>query len=392
METPAIAPEILYARAREIGVRIAALAEQTERDRRVSAEATAWLRDAGLYRILLPQRLGGLEYPPSVFARVVIELSRGCGATGWVYAVTALQQFLVATFPLAAQHDVFGSSAQPVIAAAFAPAGELTRASGGYRLSARWTYVSGCDVAEWLFASVMLPAAGSERPARAFLLVPRCDFEIVDTWYAAALSGTGSKDVAVHDVFVPDHRVNVLDSAAAVPGEETNSMYHLPYQSVVPVALVSPVLGMLEDALESFVAIAKGKMTRVSSTGATASMADMTVVQFRIGEGYSLLDAGKRIIFGNLEEMVAAAALDAGISTEMRLKWRTDYAFVAHLCTQAVDGLFHCLGASGLALDNRVQRAWRDINGAGRHIGLNWDSYSAMYGQFKLGGTPRGQY
>jgi alkylation response protein AidB-like acyl-CoA dehydrogenase len=121
-------------------------------------------------------------------------------------------------------------------------------------------------------------------------------------------------------------------------------------------------------------------------------MADMTVVQSRIGEGYALLDAGKRIIFGNLEEMVAAAARDAGITAATRLKWRSDYALVAHLCTQAVDGLFHCLGASGLALDNRVQRGWRDINGAARHIGLNWDTYSAMYGQLKLGGTPRGQF
>jgi alkylation response protein AidB-like acyl-CoA dehydrogenase len=388
----AVTPDTLIARAREIGVRIAARAEQTERDRRVAADVIEWLREADLFRILLPKRLGGLEYPPSLFARVAVELSSACGATGWVYAVTALQQFLVATFPLAAQHDVFGSSPQPVIAAAFAPAGDVTQVPGGYRLSARWAYVSGCDVADWLFASVMLPAAGGERLARAYLLVPRSDFEIIDTWYAAALSGTGSNDVAVHDVFVPDHRVKALGSAESEQTYDANPMYRLPYQSVVPAALISPVLGMLEGALESFVAIAGDKVSRVSSTGATTAMADMTVVQSRIGEGYAMLDAGKRIIFGNLEDMVGAAALDAGITIAMRIKWRCDYAFVAHLCTQAVDGLFHCLGASGLALDNRVQRAWRDINGATRHIGLNWDSHSAMYGQLKLGTTPRGQY
>jgi alkylation response protein AidB-like acyl-CoA dehydrogenase len=115
-------------------------------------------------------------------------------------------------------------------------------------------------------------------------------------------------------------------------------------------------------------------------------------VQSRVGEGYALLDASKRIVLGNLDDMVAIAGGGESISTDSRIKWRRDYAFAADLCVRAINGLFSCLGASGILLDNRVQRAWRDINGASRHVGLNWDNYSTMYGQLMLGTTPSGQY
>jgi alkylation response protein AidB-like acyl-CoA dehydrogenase len=387
-----LTPEMLCARARALAPKIAALAEQTERDRRVSAQTITWLQEADLFRILLPVRLGGLELPPSIFAQVAIELSKACGASGWVFAVTALQQFLVSTFSIEAQHDVFGERPQPVIAAAFAPAGTLTRCPGGYQVTARWTYVSGCDVADWLFASVILPTADDSKSTRAFLLIPRSGFRIIDTWHAAAMCGTGSNDVAVEAVFVPDHRIKSIDSMSSGESSDHASMYRLPFQSIATSSLIAPVIGMLEGALESFVATAKERSSRISTIGARSALADLMVVQCRVGEAYALLDASKRIVLGNLDEMVGLAERGESISMESRIRWRRDYALAADFCVRAINGLFTCLGASGILLDNRLQRAWRDINGASRHVGLNWDNYSSMYGQLMLGSAPAGQY
>ena len=396
MQTSHVTLETLRDRARAIAPILAERSAQTERDRRVSADTITLFRDADLYRILLPARYGGFEFSPSVYAEVALELSKGCGASGWVYSVTELQQFLGSTFPIAAQDEIFGDNPQAVIAAAFAPAGTVSAAPGGYSLSGRWTYASGCDVADWFFASVMLPTTDGMPPIRAFAALPRADFRIDDTWQAAAMCGTGSNDVIVDSAFVPAHRINLIDamSNGTAPGTElnTNPMYRLPYQSVVTASLISPVLGMLEGALEAFVANVGVGSSRVSTVGSRTPLADLMVVQSRIGEGYGLLDAGKRIVFDNLDEMVELAGTDRSYSADLRIKWRRDYALAADLSVRAIDGLFKCLGASALLLDNKVQRAWRDINGASRHVGLNWDSYSTMYGQHVLGQNPKGQY
>ena len=396
MQTSNVTPEVLLERARAIAPLLAERVAQTERDRQVSPETITLLRDADLYRVFLPSRFGGFEFAPSVYAAISIELSKGCGASGWVYAVTQLQQFLVSTFPSAAQLEIFGENPQAIIAAAFAPGGTLTSIAGGYVLTGRWSYASGCGLADWFLASVLLPSVDGAPGARAFAALPRADFRIEDTWQAAAMSGTGSNDVIVDSAFVPSHRVNLIDdmSKGSGPGLHlnTNPMYRLPYQSVVTTSVVAPILGMLEGALDAFVATVGVRSTRVSTVGSRAPLADLAFVQSRIGEGYGLLDASKHLVFANLAEMLELAGADRSYAAGLRIKWRRDYALATDLCVRAIDGLFRCLGASALLLDNRIQRAWRDINGASRHAAVNWDTYSVMYGQHVLGQEPKGQF
>ena len=384
----------LLARARGIAVVARERAQQTETDRRVGDDMIERMRQADLFRVMQPRAYGGFEYGFEVFAQIVAAIASGCGSTGWVYALLASHQWLIACFSKAAQDEVW-QDPTALAAGTYAPVARAVAVDGGYRLSGVGSFCSGCDNAQWQLLGSMIPQPnGTATPG--FFLLRSGDCIIEDNWHTMGLAGTGSKNIVARDAFVPAYRALAFSELAdaTAPGMRANSnpLYRQSFLAVLPIAIVSPVLGMAEGALAGFLAMASVRTTRGAVAGGNRRMAELTTVQLRVAEASALIDAARLLMFRDLAEAFETTARGDAVSMDVRLRNRRDQAFCVRLLVAAIDALFLAAGGQGLFLEQPLQRVWRDAHAAASHISLNWDSTGSMYGQFMLGLEPKGQY
>jgi alkylation response protein AidB-like acyl-CoA dehydrogenase len=385
----------LLARARAIAELARERAQQTEADRRVGEDMIERMRQADLFRVMQPRAYGGFEYGFDVFAQIVAAIASGCGSTGWVYALLASHQWLIACFPRAAQDEVW-QDRSALVAGTYAPVAQAVIADGGYRLTGTGSFCSGCDNAQWQLLGGMIPQPGGAAAKPGFFLLPSADCTIDDNWHTMGLAGTGSKNIVARDAFVPTHRTlafaELADASAPGMRANPNPLYRQSFLAVLPIAIVSPVLGMAEGALADFLAMAGVRTTRGAVTGGNRRMAELTTVQLRLAEASACIDAARLLMFRDLAQAFETAVRGDPIGVDVRLRNRRDQAFCVRLLIMAIDALFLAAGGQGLFLDQPLQRVWRDAHAAASHISLNWESTGSMFGQFMLGLEPKGQY
>lgn len=372
-------------------------ARQTEVDRRVSDATSEKFHDAGFFRLMQPARYGGYEYGFTAFADVISELGRACTSSSWACSLGAIHQWLVGTFPLQAQDDVWGKNPRAIICVSYAPVVKAEKVEGGYLVEGKWMWASNVDNSQWAMLGVQLPGEDGKPVQAGFLLAPREDWEIEDTWYMAGQSGTGSKTVVMSKpTFIPEHRRLTFAEASSncPPGSAVNlnPIYRIPFLSAVPICLVSPLLGTAQGAIDEFIELAGVRVTRGAVAGGGNRLSEFFPVQSRLGEASASLDAARLLIYRDTADVEQMAAAGRTITVEQRIRNRRDHAFAAKLSRDAVEALFASVGGAGLALDQPIQRMWRDANAISRHISLNWDAVSSMAGQYLLGLEPKGQY
>jgi len=393
---PTDRPEVaeLLARARAIARIAREQAPQSEAARRIGDDIIARMRQADLFRILQPKAYGGFEYGFDVFAQVEAILASGCGSTGWVYGLLASHQWLIACFSQAAQDEVWHDRSA-LAAGTYAPVAQAEAVDGGYVVSGSGGFCSGCDNAQWQFLGGLIPQPqGGPQPG--FFLLRTSDIMIDDDWRVMGLAGTGSKSIVARRAFVPSHRAVTFAELvnATAPGmrAHSNPLYKQSFLAVLPVTIVSPVLGMAEGALAAFLDEAKVRTTRGAVAGGNRRMAELATVQLRVAEASACIDGARLMMFRDLAEAAALAQRGEAVSMDVRLRNRRDQAFCVRLAIQAIDALFLAAGGQGLFLDHPLQRFWRDAHAAASHISLNWDSTGSMFGQYLLGLEPKGQY
>ena len=192
-------------------------APEAERIRRIPDETIEDLREAGLWRILRPESYGGVETDFGLMIDVTIELGRGCAATSWVYINLVAHNWMLPYWPPRAAEDIWGEDPEALIGSTLVfPAGRLAPAEGGYLLTGRWPYASGVDSSDWMMLGAIGQGPSDEAPGPRIVLVRAADIEVIDTWHVSGLVGTGSKDVACSDLFLPEHMV--LDMAPLAGG------------------------------------------------------------------------------------------------------------------------------------------------------------------------------
>jgi resorcinol 4-hydroxylase (FADH2) len=384
----------LLARARAIATLARDRAQQTETDRRVSADIVERMGQADLLRVMKPRAHGGFEHGFEVFSQLVAVIASGCGSTGWVYGLLASHQWLIACFSKEAQEEVW-QDRNALATGTYPPVFQAVAVDGGYRLTGKGGFCSGCDNAQWQFLGGMIPQP--EGPPKAgFFLLPTASCTIDDNWHTMGLAGTGSKNIVAKDAFVPTYRAlpfaELINASAPGMRGNPNPVFRQSFLAVLPIAIVSPLLGMAEGALADFLDMVKVRTTLGAVAGGNRRMAELTTVQMRVAEASGLIDAARLLMFRDLREAYETAARGEQLSVDMRLRNRRDQAFCVRLLVQAIDLLFLAAGGQGLFLDHPLQRAWRDAHAASSHISLNWDSTGSMYGQHLLGLEPRGQY
>ncbi|MDH7639029.1 acyl-CoA dehydrogenase family protein [Sphingomonas oryzagri] len=390
--------ETLLDRARALRPMLMERAAATEADRRVSAEVTRILVEAGLYRLGQPKRFGGYEYGPSDLLRLGFEIGRGCGSTGWCAMIANVNAWLAAYWPLRAQEEIWGDNADHLVTGTFVPTGNCDAANGGYRVWGRWPFSSNCDNSDWLFVSALLPAAEGQAPSVGWFMVPRADVGIDQaSWHVAGMQGTGSKTLlAETPIFVPEHRVIRFADVerGTTPGRDVpdNVMARFNFATMGAVTLVAPLLGTAQAALDWYGEAMRTKAKASLKPGAPMSVAQNPQAQARAGEAQARIDAALALLLADLAPVEAKVRAGEEPDVADRIRIRRDIGFSARQAADAVNLLFEGAGAASAALDAPIQRYWRDINAAARHASLDTQAIYALVGQQVFGLDPKGQF
>jgi 3-hydroxy-9,10-secoandrosta-1,3,5(10)-triene-9,17-dione monooxygenase len=360
-------------------------AQDTEDARRISVESIKALQETRFFKLLQPTRYGGLEAHPNDFYRAVRMIASACGSTGWVAAVLGCHPWQLALFDDRAQREVWGEDDDTRVSSSYAPMGRATPTDGGFEFSGRWSFSSGCDHADWVFVGgLVLGEDGAPTDFRTFLL-PRADYEIDDVWDTIGLRGTGSNDVLVDTVFVPEHRtLSFLRTGRCEgPGQAVNTgpLYRLPFASVFSCSISVPVIGMATGAYDAYVTYTRERVR--ASTGGKA--ADDSFNQLRIAEAASKIDAAVLQIERNLDEQVRLASAGEKIPFPLRVRTRRDQVNATSSAIAAVDRLFESAGGRALKVGTPIQRFWRDAHAGRVHAINDPEKALAMYGQEQLG-------
>ncbi|MCC6648582.1 MAG: flavin-dependent monooxygenase [Polyangiaceae bacterium] len=366
-------PKELIERARALLPTLRERAARTQEERKVPEETIRDFQDAGFFRMFQPARWGGLEVDPQVFFQVQWTIAEACPSSAWVLGVVGVHAWQVAVFPLEAQEEVWGQDRSTLVSSSYAPTGKIERVDGGYRVSGRWSFSSGCDHCQWVFLGGFAPTAAGERPDMRTFLLPRRDYRIDDNWHTMGLCGTGSKDIVVDGAFVPEHRTHKLIDGfrRESPGNAHNPapLYRLPFGLVFVRSVSTTAIGIAEGALAAYREIARKRV----AAGDGQKVAEDPTAQLVAAEAEAAIDECKTILLRDFDELMARVRAGEDLPVERRVKLRYDSGRVVTRCVQAVDGLFTASGGRAIFLDSPLLRYFLDVHAARAHYANNPD-------------------
>lgn len=379
--------EELLQRARDLVPMLAEREAATEAARDVPAETIAAFHETGMMRVLQPRRFGGLQLPFDVFSRIVEALAEGCAASAWVYAVLAEHQWIIASLPEQGQIDIWGDTPNAVASSSLAPRETATRTTGGWRLSGRFPFSSGCSHSQWAIIGARCEDAAGNTPTR-YLLVPMHEIEIVDDWHVLGLRGTGSRTLMLRDVYVPEHRSVLLRELleGTPPGVHVHPDYDIVRapRGYLVVFSLPPVAFALGRRALTVAAAALG--SRVSR--GTTKLADSEIVQLRVAEASAAIDGASLMLETLRARSLAIVASGRPISAEEVLRNRRDLTHGMQQIRTAVQTLFELCGARTTYDSDRLQPLLRDIMTIATHQAFSPLATLVPYGRVLLGLPP----
>jgi resorcinol 4-hydroxylase (FADH2) len=290
---------------------------------------------------------------------------------------------MTAFFPLEAQQEVWDNR-DNLLAVSYAPSPKVEVLDGGLKIAGSWPWASGVDSAAWLILSVLVPRNDGP-PTLAWCLVPVADVTVDhNSWNVSGLQGTGSKTVVISEaLFVPQHRV--LPISTIFSGHQAR----FGYPTFGPTALVSPIVGMAQGALDAFTDTAR-VAKRMARPGVFEKVAESPLIQGLIGQASARIDAAQTLMVTSLQSGQDIVRGGGTLELEQRVRIRRNHGFAARTSAEVVNDIYMKAGAAAADEKNRVQRFWRDANTAALHSSIDWDMLSALYGTQQLGLQPQG--
>lgn len=369
-------------RARDLLPKLRERAAKTEALGHLPPETVADFREGGFFRVLQPRRFGGMELD---YGRLQVELcsvlGQACGSSAWVQMVVACHAWCLAMFPEEAQQAVWGEDPETLVASAFGfSTGRGRQVEGGYWVEGDWVFSSGSDLCQWIILGTLVEQAGP--PKMIWTLLPRKDWDILDTWHASGLKGTASNDIRVKGAFVPTEYTlsDPWGLSGQPPGAATNAnpMYSLPLGGFFYFNVTAEALGIARGAINDFAQQLAGRGDRPNLIGR----------QLRLAESAAELDAAEALIRSDVEVIDRILHDGASVEAAFQAKLGRDLSYMVKLCAQAVDRLTTAVGAHGMGDDNVVHRASRDLHAIGNHAVNNWEHQALNYSRERTGLPP----
>ena len=356
---------------------------ESEATRILSARAVELLHQAGLTRIMSPAAYGGYQLPVRALVEAERVVAQGSTSASWVLMVCAAHTFIAGRMPRRGQDEIFAADPGMLIPGVPSLRGTCQRSPGGYILNGRWPYASGADHGDWVLVGCrgIRNEAGDSCPSL-IVVMPKRDVVIDDTWFTLGMRGTGSKDVVLDKVFIPEHYAVPMIEAqlGTVPGVDI-PLYRLPIRPALATMLLGTIVGMAERGLQLFVG-----QTRTRRDVYTGAMkVDSPGMHRRVAEASAEIACAWALTQQNCDLLEQAMRHDPPMPTATRAQVRWNAAYATELCRRASNRLFEGAGA-GAAHDSHVMQIFfRDMNTATHHAMLDFDSNVEIQGKSLLG-------
>jgi alkylation response protein AidB-like acyl-CoA dehydrogenase len=352
--------------ARKLAPMIRSCADQIEADRELPQTLFEALADAGLFQLALPRALGGAEIDLPTYVQVLEEIGKADASTAWIVNQCAIFATYAARMPRDVARLIWVDTPRSIVANTPVPTARAVVVPGGYRVTGRHGFSSGCRHAAWLAARAQIlengqPKLNDGEPEQRYLFVPAAEAELLDTWHVRGMRGTGTHDFAVNNVFVPAQRT-VLQAGA--PLLETGPLYQIPRSLLFASGDAAVALGLGRACLAAFAELAGAKTPRMMQ----AMLRDQPVVQAAVGRSEAHLRSGRAFVNEAVHEIWNEATATGAVTLNRRAALRLATTHAIRLAVDIVDTLYHAAGVTAIYEGNVMQRYFQDIHVIGQHL------------------------
>src|SRR5216117_3808229 len=367
--------------ARKLAPMVRSCADETEAERELPRPLFEALADAGFFHLAVPRSLGGGELDLPTYIQVIEELGKADASTAWAINQGAIFATYAARMPPAAARAIWIDTPRAVVANTPGATAKAVVVPGGYRVTGRQGFSTGCRHASWVAAHAQIIENGQvrlegEQPEARYFFVPVAEAELLDTWHTRGMRGTGTHHFAVNDVFVPtDH--TVLSQTA--PLIEDAPLYRIPRTLLFASGDAAVAFGMARTCLETFGELAGAKTPRAMQ----ALLRDKSMVQMTVGQAEAALRSGRAFLFEAVRE-IWAASVNSAITLDHRANLRLAATHGIRLAAQIIDSLYNAAGATAAYEDHLLQRHFQDIHVITQHLQGRLAHYE-LIGRYWLG-------
>ena len=382
--------EELVDRARAMIPTLKSRAKKCTADRNVPEETIAEMKEAGFFKILQPKRYGGYEMHPNTFFAVQKLLAEGCMSTGWMYGVVGCHPYELALFDDKAQQEVWGDDHDMIVSSTYQPVGKVEHADGGFYLSGHWGFSTGSLHCGWvLLGALIFPEDGEGPPDMRTFLLPREDYTIdPESWQVFGLQGTGSHDIIVDRVFVPEYRTHrAIDGFNCDnPGQAVNEapLYSLPWAQVFVRSVSTAAFGGAKAAINAAMAIMED---RISTNTGKASKED-PMLHAAISAAHSQMLEMDLTLTNTFEDLLEIAERGEDIPMEKRALYAYQSSTVVRRLARLVDEMVQLLGGRAIYTSSDIIQPWLDLNAARAHVANDPNNRTADVVGTMLGQPP----
>jgi alkylation response protein AidB-like acyl-CoA dehydrogenase len=320
-------------------------------------------------------------------------LAEGCGSVGWNLANNSIGQLVTLGLPDEGVQEIHGNGPANLAGTAVPGGGQATPVEGGYRVTGRWTFGSGCHEAAWMLGSFQILDDGKPRlspegkPLFWRGIFPRAEAEIVPgSWDVAGLRGTGSFDWTVSDVFLPERRTMVH---AGIPLDNQWSRWPGTTYQLPAVCWVGPhhsavITGIARAGIDALIELAGGKQPRGRPVGL---LCDSPQVQDAVGRADAILNAGRAYRTAMIAELWNTIAGGGETTLEQRARCRLASTYAGQSAREAMDLMYHLGGSTSFKRESRLAECWRDLHTVGQTVTIAPEWYP-IGGRVYLGLDP----
>ena len=352
--------------ARKLQPMIRAAAGEIEAARELPRPLFEALADAGLFHLAVPRAIGGAEIDLPTYVQVIEELGKADASTAWIVNQGAIFATYAARMPRDVARTIWIDTPRSVVANTPAPSAQAVVVPGGYRVTGRQGFSTGCRHAAWIAPHAQIIDNGQVRlergqPETRYMFVPVGEAELLDTWKVRGMRGTGTHHFAVQDVFVPAERT-VLSATA--PLLEPGPLYKIPRTLCFASGDAAVALGMARTCLEAFFELAGSKTPRAMP----ALLRDQSLVQVHVGQAEAALRSGRAFLMETVRDVWTTVASSGALTLDQRATLRLATTHGIRLAAQVIDTVYNAAGATAAYDDHPIQRHFQDIHVITQHL------------------------
>lgn len=362
-----------------------AAAAQAETQRRPVNGLWDRIRASGYFYMWIPKKFGGLEATVDEVVDATLPIAKACASTAWVSLFGLVHNRHMVGFPEAFQDELFGGGKYGIIASATMPVGKAVECDDGYRLSGRWRWATCVTQADWVL--VVAEATIDGKPAVGSFMIPADELTIIDTWDTAGMRATGTHDVEGHDIFVPEHRANLIQARnGSGRGAQLydNPIYRVPLSPLLAFTTAVPLVGAARAAVEFY----QERLMVHVKRGTSGSQAEKPNSQIRLAQAETMVSVAEHTIRNVMQQNLAVTDNPPADEIAFRSKLRAQMSYAAKLCREAVILVCESSGTSIHFSASPIQRILRDVMVMTSHVIFDYDVTMEQHGRGMLGLDP----